>query len=180
MVGLLFNGFFASRDIIALDGVNTSVVGGWVDQNWKQLYIQFAYVCATCGYAFVVTAFLAKFVDLIPGLHLRSTLEAERLGMDEVEVRRLAILPRLTIVTTLYRSESSLVIILRSEGIIRMASYHSTPQMGKTAFVHRLLPPGTDMGMLNSIFIIVKRAIRSRISQKQDLGPEIWKPCWRR
>jgi Amt family ammonium transporter len=99
VIGLLFNGFFASSTIIALDGVNTSAVGGWVDQNWKQLYIQLAYVCATCGYTFVVTALLAKIVDLIPGLHLRSTLEAERLGMDEIEVCRLMILLRLAIVT---------------------------------------------------------------------------------
>ena len=47
VIGLLFNGFFASHTIIALDGVNVNVNGGWVDHNWKQLYIQFAYVCAT-------------------------------------------------------------------------------------------------------------------------------------
>jgi ammonium transporter, Amt family len=91
IIGLLFNAFFASSDIIALDDINTSAVGGWLDQNWKQLYMQFAYICATCVYAFVVTALLAKCVDLIPGLHLRSTLEGEKLGMDEVEVRKLTI-----------------------------------------------------------------------------------------
>jgi Amt family ammonium transporter len=86
MIGLLLNGFFASGGIIALDDVNTSIVGGWLDQNWKQLYIQFAYICASSGYSFVATATIAKLVDLIPGLRLRSTPEAERLGMDEVEV----------------------------------------------------------------------------------------------
>lgn len=90
MIGLLFNAFFASSDIIALDDINTSVVGGWLDQNWKQLYMQFAYICATSGYTFVVTALLAKCVDLIPGLHLRSTPEAEKLGMDEIEIGEFA------------------------------------------------------------------------------------------
>lgn len=87
MVGLLMNGFFGSSAIIALDGVNTSVKGGWVDHNWKQLYIQFAYICATTGYSFVVSAIIAAGINVIPGLHLRSSFEDEKLGMDEVEVR---------------------------------------------------------------------------------------------
>lgn len=87
IIGLLLNAFFASGDIIALDDVNIGFKGGWVDHNWKQLYIQIAYICATCAYTFVVTALIAKFVDLVPGLHLRNTPEAEKLGMDEIEVR---------------------------------------------------------------------------------------------
>lgn len=86
VIGLLVNGFFASQDIIALDGVNTNVKGGWVDHNYKQLYIQFAYVCATCAYTFVATAAIVKAVDAIPGLHLKTTPEGESLGLDEVEV----------------------------------------------------------------------------------------------
>ena len=84
---MLFNGFFATSKVIALDGVNTSITGGWVEHNWKQLYIQFAYVCAACGYAFVVTALLAYAVNLIPGMRLRGTAEAESMGMDEDQVR---------------------------------------------------------------------------------------------
>jgi Amt family ammonium transporter len=86
IIGLMLNGFFGSTTIIAMDGVNVGIPGGWVDHNWKQLYKQFAYVCAGCGYTFVMTALLAKGVDLVPGLQLRSTPDAERLGMDEVEV----------------------------------------------------------------------------------------------
>lgn len=48
--------------------------------------MQIAYIAATCAYTFVVTALIAKGVDFIPGLKLRSTPEAEHLGMDEVEV----------------------------------------------------------------------------------------------
>ncbi|KAF8845456.1 ammonium transporter [Paxillus ammoniavirescens] len=90
VIGLLANGLFASRTIIALDGVNTNVNGGWVDHNYKQLYIQFAYVCAVCAYTFVVTVIIAKAIDMIPGLHLKTTPEGENLGVDEVEIGEFA------------------------------------------------------------------------------------------
>ena len=86
IVGLIMNAFFANTAIIAMDDVTIGVPGGWVDHNWKQLYIQFTYVAATCAYTFVMTALVAKTVDLIPGLKLRSSPEGEMLGMDEVEV----------------------------------------------------------------------------------------------
>ncbi|KAI5991449.1 ammonium transporter [Pisolithus albus] len=86
IIGLLFNGIFASRSVIALDGVNLNVNGGWVDHNWKQLYIQFDYICAASGYTFVVTAIICKAIDKIPGLQLRTTPEGESVGLDEVEI----------------------------------------------------------------------------------------------
>ncbi|KAA1468454.1 ammonium transporter [Dentipellis sp. KUC8613] len=88
IVGLLFNAFFAKQSIIALDDVNTATRGGWVDHNWKQLYIQFAYICAVCGYTFVVTALIAKALDLTIGL--RATEDAETLGMDEDQIGEFA------------------------------------------------------------------------------------------
>ena len=66
--------------------MNTTVPGGWVEHNWKQLYIQIAYICAAVAYTFVVTALLAKGLDMIPLLRLRSTAEDEALGMDDVQV----------------------------------------------------------------------------------------------
>ncbi|KAF9479737.1 ammonium transporter [Pholiota conissans] len=90
IVGLLMNAFFASGNIIGMDDVNVGISGGWVDHNWKQLYIQIAYVAATCGYTFVMTAIVAKLIDLIPGLQLRSTPEGEMVGMDEVEIGEFA------------------------------------------------------------------------------------------
>jgi len=84
IVGLLFNAFFADSHLVSLDGV-TSIPGGWLDRNWKQLYIQFAYICATVGYSFVVTALLAKLIDIIPGMSLRAPLEWEALGMDDIQ-----------------------------------------------------------------------------------------------
>lgn len=99
IVGLIFNAFFGADYIIGLDGVNGGVInGGWLNQNWKQLYIQIAYVVACCAYAFVISAILAYGIDKIPGLKLRASEEAELLGMDDdqlgefaydyVEVRR--------------------------------------------------------------------------------------------
>lgn len=99
MVGLLANGVFGTNYIIGLDGVNTGLVpGGWIEHEWKQMYIQLAYVVAGTAYAFVVSAILAFAIDKIPGLKLRASEEAELLGMDDdqlgefaydyVEVRR--------------------------------------------------------------------------------------------
>jgi len=99
MVGLLFNGFFAADYIIGLDGVSTGLInGGWINHNWKQLYIQLAYIIACTAYSFIVSAGIAFLINLVPGLNLRASEEAELLGMDDdqlgefaydyVEVRR--------------------------------------------------------------------------------------------
>jgi Amt family ammonium transporter len=99
MVGLFFNGIFGASYVIGLDGVNTgSIPGGWIEHNWKQLYMQIAYIVACTVYAFFVSAAIAKAIDMIPGLKLRASEEAELLGMDDdqlgefaydyVEVRR--------------------------------------------------------------------------------------------
>ncbi|KAL2023450.1 hypothetical protein VTK56DRAFT_2446 [Thermocarpiscus australiensis] len=97
IVGLVFNGFFAADYIINLDGVSTST-GGFLNHNWRQLYVQIAYIVAVTAYTFVMSAIIAKGIDLIPGLKLRASSEAELLGMDDdqhgefaydyVEVRR--------------------------------------------------------------------------------------------
>lgn len=99
IVGLLFNALFADDSVVGLDGVNTGLhIGGWVIHNWKQLYVQVAYIVATCAYSFVVSALIAYAINAIPGLNLRASEEAELLGMDDdqlgefaydyVEVRR--------------------------------------------------------------------------------------------
>merc|ERR1712144_167873 len=93
------NGLFASPGVIGLDGVNTGLFsGGWTYHNWKQMYMQIAYIVACTAYAFVMSALLAFAIDKIPGLKLRASEEAELLGMDDdqlgefaydyVEVRR--------------------------------------------------------------------------------------------
>jgi Amt family ammonium transporter len=99
IVGLIFNGIFATNYIIGLDGVNNGLfVGGWIEHEWKQMYKQIAFIVAATVYTFVVSALLAYGINMIPGLHLRTSEEAELLGMDDdqlgefaydyVEVRR--------------------------------------------------------------------------------------------
>lgn len=106
VVGLVFNALFGTDAIVGLDGVSNgttnptshTAVGGWLIHNYRQLYIQIAYIVACCGYAFVMSAIIAYGINLIPGLKLRASEEAELLGMDDdqlgefaydyVEVRR--------------------------------------------------------------------------------------------
>ena len=99
MVGLLFNGIFAADYIIGLDGVSTGLIdGGGLNNNWKQVYIQLAYIVACTAYCFVMSAVIALLINFVPGLQLRASEEAELLGMDDdqmgefaydyVEVRR--------------------------------------------------------------------------------------------
>lgn len=106
IVGLIANALLGVDYIVGLDGVNTGAenpttgtgIGGWPIGNYRQLYIQIAYIVTCSAYAFVVSALLAYAVNFIPGLHLRATEEAELLGMDDdqlgefaydyVEVRR--------------------------------------------------------------------------------------------
>lgn len=98
ILGLIFNGLFAADYVIGLDGVNNGITGGWLNRNWKQLYIQVAYIVACVVYTFVVTALICYAINIVPGLKLRATEEAELLGMDDdqlgefaydyVEVRR--------------------------------------------------------------------------------------------
>jgi ammonium transporter, Amt family len=99
IIGLIFNGLFAADYIIGLDGVNTGLInGGWINHNYKQLYIQVAYIVACVAYSFVMSTIIAVLVNITPGLHLRASEEAELLGMDDdqlgefaydyVEVRR--------------------------------------------------------------------------------------------
>ncbi|KAN0076082.1 Ammonium transporter AmtB-like domain containing protein [Elaphomyces granulatus] len=106
IIGLLFNALFGTDAVVYLDGVNVGVtnpntgsnIGGWLIHNYRQLYIQVAYIVAVCGYSFVVSALIAFAIDRTPGLKLRASEEAELLGMDDdqlgefaydyVEVRR--------------------------------------------------------------------------------------------
>lgn len=99
IVGLIFNGFFGSANIVGLDGFNIGIGGqGWIDHNWARMYKQIAYIAACLSYAFVISAAIAKIIDIIPGLHLRASDHAELMGMDDdqlgefaydyVEVRR--------------------------------------------------------------------------------------------
>lgn len=89
MVGLLFNGIFGSATVAGYDGV-TDHAGGWIDHNWKQLYVQIVYILATTAYSAGVTAILCFVVNKIPGLHLRVDYNAEEIGVDEDQIGEFA------------------------------------------------------------------------------------------
>ncbi|ODV78471.1 ammonium transporter [Suhomyces tanzawaensis NRRL Y-17324] len=89
IIGLIFNALFGSSTVIGYDGV-TDHLGGWIDHNWKQLYIQIAYILATAGYSAGVTAILCFVIDKIPGLHLRIDYNAEEVGVDEDQIGEFA------------------------------------------------------------------------------------------
>lgn len=58
----------------------------WLDQNYRQVGLQLAWVCAVFGWCFVVSYILMFLIDHIPGLHFRSSEEAEIIGVDEAEL----------------------------------------------------------------------------------------------
>lgn len=89
IVGLIFNALFGSSTVIGYDGA-TDHAGGWIDHNYKQLYIQIVYILATAAYSGAVTAVLCFVIDKIPGCHLRIDYNAEELGVDEDQIGEFA------------------------------------------------------------------------------------------
>jgi ammonia channel protein AmtB len=47
-------GFFAQKSVAGFDGI-TTIDGGWLDHNWKQLGYQAANSAAGMGYSFIAT-----------------------------------------------------------------------------------------------------------------------------
>lgn len=82
IVGLIFTGVFAQANIAAYDGFSV-IPGGWLDGNYIQVGYQLGYSCAVGFYCFVVTYSLMFIIDHIPYCHLRSSVEAEIIGIDE-------------------------------------------------------------------------------------------------
>ncbi|XDG06595.1 hypothetical protein ABKA04_006210 [Annulohypoxylon sp. FPYF3050] len=88
-VGNICTAFFAADYIAHLDGF-TIIKGGWVNQHWIQLAYQLAdSVCGGC-YSFFGTCIILFLLNLIPGLQLRATEEAEILGIDDAEIGEFA------------------------------------------------------------------------------------------
>jgi len=66
------------------------IKGGWVNQHWVQLGYQLADSCAGGFYSFVGTSIILFVLNLLPGLHLRASEEAEILGIDDAEIGEFA------------------------------------------------------------------------------------------
>lgn len=86
---LMVSGLFAADYIAALDGISV-IPGGWLNQN----YIQLAYQLCDCvtgfTYSFGMTCIILFLMNLVPGLSLRASEEAEILGIDEAEIGEFA------------------------------------------------------------------------------------------
>lgn len=89
LVGNILTAFFASKSIAHLDNA-TVIEGGWLDQHWVQIGFQLADSFAGGTYSFVGTCLILFIMNLIPGLSLRATEEAEILGIDDAEIGEFA------------------------------------------------------------------------------------------
>lgn len=93
LVGNVCTAFFASKYIAALDGVSrgeNAIDGGWVDHHWMQLAYQLADSVTGGVYSFVGTCVILFILNLLPGLQIRATEEAEILGIDDAEIGEFA------------------------------------------------------------------------------------------
>ncbi|KAI0136499.1 ammonium permease [Xylariales sp. AK1849] len=88
-VGNVCTAFFASRAVAHLD--NSQVIaGGWLDHNWIQIGYQLADSFAGGSYSFVGTTLILFILNMIPGLRLRASEDAEILGIDDAEIGEFA------------------------------------------------------------------------------------------
>lgn len=86
IIGLIFNGLFATNAVISLDGVNLTTLGGVLDGNFKQMGIQITYIVVCSVFVFVSTAGLVKTFSFIRVLNLRASEHAELIGIDEDQI----------------------------------------------------------------------------------------------
>lgn len=91
IVGNILTAFFAADYISALDGDESKIVrGGWVNHHWVQLAYQVADSVAGFAYAFGGTCIILFLMNLIPGLSLRASEQAEIMGIDDAELGEFA------------------------------------------------------------------------------------------
>jgi len=84
IVGNFLVAIFAQKSVAIVDG--TVIEGGWLDGNWKQIGIQAIDTAACASWSFLVSLVLLFVIDKIPGLKLRVDGEAEKKGLDAVEL----------------------------------------------------------------------------------------------
>ncbi|KAF8554495.1 ammonium transporter [Imleria badia] len=89
IVGNILTGLFAQSSIAGADGI-TSIPGGWLDHNYRQLGIQLADSASGLSYSFVMTTIILWAMHYIPFLRLRCDEETEMLGVDDEEMGEFA------------------------------------------------------------------------------------------
>ncbi|PBP25409.1 methylammonium permease 2 [Diplocarpon rosae] len=88
-IGNILTAFFAADYIAHLDGFSV-IDGGWMNHHWVQLGYQVADSVAGAAYSFFGTCIILFVMNLIPGLSLRASEEAEILGIDDAEIGEFA------------------------------------------------------------------------------------------
>ncbi|RDW88861.1 putative ammonium transporter MEPa-2 [Coleophoma cylindrospora] len=89
LIGNILTAFFAADYIAHLDGFS-EIPGGWLNHNWIQLGYQLADSVSGGVYSFGGTCIILFVMNLIPGLSLRASEEAEILGIDDAEIGEFA------------------------------------------------------------------------------------------
>lgn len=89
VVGNILTGLFAQASVAGADGI-TTILGGWLDHNYRQLGIQLADSVSGLAYSFVMTTIILWIMHYIPGLRLRCDEETEILGVDDAEMGEFA------------------------------------------------------------------------------------------
>ncbi|WEW55830.1 hypothetical protein PRK78_001263 [Emydomyces testavorans] len=88
-VGNLLTGLFAADYIARLDGV-THINGGWLNKHYIQLAYQLADSVSGAAYSFLGSCIILFLINLVPGLHLRTSEKDEILGVDDAEIGEFA------------------------------------------------------------------------------------------
>ncbi|KZV76624.1 ammonium transporter [Peniophora sp. CONT] len=89
IVGNILTAFFAQASVAGFDGIAV-INGGWLDHNWVQLGYQLADSTAGFAYSFVMTTIILWIMHFIPFLRMRTTEEAEIVGMDDYDMGEFA------------------------------------------------------------------------------------------
>jgi len=89
IVGNILTGLFAQSSVAGADGI-TSIPGGWLDHNYRQLGIQLADSVSGLSYSFVMTTIILWVMHFIPFLPLRCDEETEIIGIDDAEMGEFA------------------------------------------------------------------------------------------
>lgn len=89
VVGNVLTGLFAQASVAGFDAI-ADIPGGWLDHHYIQLGYQLADSVSGMSYSFVLTTAILWIMHFIPGLRLRSSEEAEILGIDDTEMGEFA------------------------------------------------------------------------------------------
>lgn len=85
----ILTGLFAQSSVAGFDGI-ALIPGGWLDRHYIQLGYQIADSMSGMAYSFVLTTIILWIMHYIPGLRMRTTEEAEVVGMDDYDMGEFA------------------------------------------------------------------------------------------